>query len=340
MKKLCALLIAASLLSVLTPVFAADSLVSRSYIEETYIPGFTEKARLLISASLQPVYGRLGGMLARTVGECNGTVFVKTGGSFVLTTGQANIGVCFGAIVDASTGAELRSVSEAVPGRLYIVAENSLAMLTPAEGCVLALDGLYAKPDFSSATFSDVETEHWAFEYVETMAALSLVNGRGGGLFDPGANMTRGEFVTVLGRLFGVDAKNAADSEFLDVDNSAFYAPYINWAASEGLIGGYGDGTVGPNDKITRAQMAVLIVRFAEKLGIVFNPPGDDTAQFSDHSELPGWAEAQIYAARSAGLIQGRENGNFDPGNFALRCEVCAILYRLLDRPAPESNGG
>ena len=331
-------LIVLLLLAITIPAAAIDDdpLVSESYLKESYTLDFLAEVRRVINASMQPIYAKR----IKKMRAYGGTIFVRTGGSFVLTEGQASANVCLGAVVDATLGGELTHRAELKSGRLYIAAEDTLVAIMVPDDASIVVDGDYAKPDYDSATFSDVGTAHWAFEYVEAMSALSLVNGRGGDVFDPDANMTRGEFVTVLGRLCRADIAGDADSVgFADVDATMYYAPYINWAVSEGLINGFDDGLVHPNDRITRAQMAVLIVRFAESVGIDLS--ADDTendAVLTDESEIPDWASEGVAEALSAGLVRGRDDGRFDPNGDSRRSEVCTVLYRLITRGLEASS--
>lgn len=87
--------------------------------------------------------------------------------------------------------------------------------------------------------------------------------------FSPNGTMTRGMFVTVLGRMAGLDpAKYGGDTGFTDVPEGMYYAPYVKWAAQYGITGGTGDGRFSPDALITRQQMAALFVRYFEKFGI------------------------------------------------------------------------
>ena len=316
-----------------------DPLISRAYIESKYQENFMGRVRSEIISGFSSVESRIldigvetgdTGQFKKLKLAGGDKAVAVLGGSFVLIEGAANYNVPYGSIINLTTGRELSGSGRMEEGSRYMAAENSILMVRGIGESEIAADGGGVKTggDKSAPAFKDVSSANWAFEAVETMSALKLVNGTGYNSFSPGNNMTRGDFVTVLGRLYGIDPAEYRSSVFSDVPSSAYYSPYVNWANANGLVGGYGGGMFGPRDSITRAQMAVLMVRYARYVRIAL--PQTVGTKFSDNGSIPKWAEADVYTARAAGYIQGKGNNTFDPSGTSLRTEVCALIYRML----------
>ena len=143
--------------------------------------------------------------------------------------------------------------------------------------------------------------------------------------------MTRAMFVTVIGRLNGVNTANYSVSDFSDVDISEWYGPYVAWAAKNGIVNGVGDGRFAPDDPITREQMAVIIMRYVDFAGIRFSSM-NPAVTFTDTDLIDDWAKDAVGKAQRAGLITGKEGGRFDPLGTAARSEVCTVIYRLTSK--------
>ena len=343
MKRFICLLISLSLLMAGGQVLAAaagsagDPLVSQSYADGKYTTAILNEARLMLDNSLKRVLAKA---LPIINGEGLGTgrfsvdslpagekINLRMGGSVVLLSGSARLDISYGAVVNVTTGREVDSGGLLLSYNRYMAAEGSSATVTLLSEASVAMDG-DALTGEARATFSDVPSGHWAFNAVEAMAQLGIVNGRGGGIFDPSSNMTRADFVTVTGRYHGADSSAAKESAFSDVPNGMYYTPYTAWAADAGIVSGYGGGLFGPGDNITRAQMARVIVSYAEYAGISL-PDSGDRSKFADDGAIPTWASEYVYKARNAGLINGKGNNLFDPSGLATRAEVCMVIFRL-----------
>ena len=181
---------------------------------------------------------------------------------------------------------------------------------------------------YNAKSFTDVDG-HWALEFIDFVTARELFNGTAEELFSAEMSMTRGMFVTVLGRLEGMDPQRYTAQSFEDVASGAWYAPYVEWATRNGVISGYGNGKFGPNDPITREQMAVILYNYAgsidQNVGTVGYLSG-----FSDQEQVSGWARTQMAWAVGCGLINGKSGGALDPAGRATRSEVAAILERFV----------
>lgn len=175
--------------------------------------------------------------------------------------------------------------------------------------------------------FSDVERDKWYYESIEYAYDNGLMNGISSTLFSPGEPVTRGMFVTILGRMSGVDTAVYTDSVFLDVDMTRYYGPYIAWAYEHGIVDGVGHGMFSPDGQITREQMCKIIygyLVYADK-GIGGGPVED----FTDDGEISHWARDSVYALTGAGIIKGVGEGAFSPKGSATRAECATIMMRV-----------
>jgi len=97
-----------------------------------------------------------------------------------------------------------------------------------------------------------------------------------------------------------------------------------------GIVQGYSDGTFGPERKMTRAEMAVIIIR-----ALALPPAADSSTRFADDSDIPAWAKPLVASAVELGIVQGRDDNRFAPNDTATRAEAVVLILRLLER----SNG-
>jgi len=181
---------------------------------------------------------------------------------------------------------------------------------------------------------------HWAEEDIAWVLEMGLFNGTSADTFSPNGTMTRGMFVTVLGRYAGIDPDDFEDwylpELYEDVDADVYYAPYINWATRHGISGGTGKGCFSPDAPITREQMATLLVRFANCYGYAFEPIREDVpASFDDEASISAFALEAVSIMRECGIITGKGNSNggldFDPQALAVRSECAAVFHRLMN---------
>lgn len=173
--------------------------------------------------------------------------------------------------------------------------------------------------------------KHWAREYVDTAAAAGWVSGVGNGLFAPDDALTRGMFVTMLAGLAGVNEADYPGSRFADVAASAWYAPGVSWAASEGIVSGVGDGKFEPNRNITRQEMAVIMAGYLAWKGIDTTPGTEASAyNIADLDDIAPWALKSVCFCYEKGLLTGRGT-SFAPLANATRAEACVVLCGLHD---------
>ena len=124
-------------------------------------------------------------------------------------------------------------------------------------------------------------------------------------------------------------ATAAARSSVSTMGSAAGSYPGAAWAAAEGIVSGYGDGRFGPNDLITREQLAVMLWQYAKSLGM--NTSGQASLSgFADAGEVSSWAEEALSWSVKAGLLSGRADGTLDPGGSATRAEAAVMLRQLV----------
>jgi hypothetical protein len=128
-----------------------------------------------------------------------------------------------------------------------------------------------------------------AAPHIFALAEAGIVRGVGGYKFAPSAAVTRGTFVTIIGRICGVDAAAYTETGFADTDISQWYGPYVAWAAGAGLVLGDGEKFY-PDAAITREQMAVIIVRLAGYLGLEAAPGPEGSRPYADAAAVSPWA--------------------------------------------------
>ncbi|MEN6316360.1 MAG: S8 family serine peptidase [Clostridiaceae bacterium] len=196
--------------------------------------------------------------------------------------------------------------------------------------------------------FSDVSRNGWYTEAVQLVYDLGLFNGTGDSSFSPEEHMTRGMFVSVLGRLSGINADKSGSQAFKDVKAGEWFAPFAAWACENGIVSGYGNGLFGPYDDINREQLTLIMYRYAIYMKYDVSAdresPGrsggsgdtgdiggsDSLSVFSDAGNISGWARDAADWAVGVGLISGRPGNIFDPQGVATRAEVAVIIQRFI----------
>lgn len=177
--------------------------------------------------------------------------------------------------------------------------------------------------------FTDTEN-HWAKADIDFVAARGLFSGTGNNQFSPDIGMTRGMFVTALGRLDGIDPAGYKTVKFTDVKADAYYAPYVNWAAEKGIVIGTTATTFAPDTNISREQMSVIMQNYAKAMGYTV-PKTREAVTFADNGSIGSWAKDAVKAMQMAGVINGKDGNRFDPTGTATRAEVAAVLHRYVE---------
>ena len=177
--------------------------------------------------------------------------------------------------------------------------------------------------------FTDI-TGHWAADNILFAASRGLLSGTSDTTFSPGTGMTRGMFVTALGRLAGINPDSYKTGKFTDVKANAYYAPYVNWAAQTGIVEGVTATTFAPDTNINREQMAVIMKNYAAKLGYDL-PQTLKAVTFADNANISSWAKEAVKSMQQAGILAGKNGNKFDPKGTATRAEVATVLRRFVE---------
>ncbi len=177
-------------------------------------------------------------------------------------------------------------------------------------------------------TFADT-AHHWANQSIQFITGLGVLNGVGENEFSPNTTMSRAMFVTALGRLAEIDEKVYQNTGFSDVEAGAYYRGFAEWAKTAGITNGINERQFAPNEAISREQLALMVVRFAQHLGYEFKAEIDKKA-FSDEAAISPWAKAAVSTLQQAGILEGKGNGLFAPKQVATRAEVAAIMQKLV----------
>lgn len=181
----------------------------------------------------------------------------------------------------------------------------------------------------SSMPFLDIRT-HWAKSAIESAVAKGLFAGTSPTTFHPDQAMNRSMLVTVLYRMEKEPAAEGRGKSFVDVSAGAYYAKAVAWASDKGIVAGYSETQFGPEDTITREQLAVILNRYATYKGYNTSKTAD-LAAFQDADQISEWARVPVQWANVMKLLNGRTSTTLAPKGSATRAEVAKILVTFLD---------
>ncbi len=180
--------------------------------------------------------------------------------------------------------------------------------------------------DCPSRTFTDLGgVGTWYHESVDYALRNNLMGGYGNGLFGPNNNLTRAQLAQILYNREGRPAVTGS-SPFTDVANGAWYSDAITWAAANGIVGGYGGGLFGPNDNITREQLAAILWRYSRSPAAT-----NKELHFNDADEISGYALDSIRWAVEHGILNGFGDGRLGPKGLATREQVAQMLKNFIE---------
>ena len=174
-------------------------------------------------------------------------------------------------------------------------------------------------------TYSDVTPTHWAYSAIEDLTKCGIVNGNDDGTFGPNDFITREAFVKMLVTAMDADISNYG-TPFSDVSENAWYYNYVATAVNAGIVNGIEDDFFGIGYNITRQDICVLIYR------AFYAGETADDADCNDFTQVSDYAKAAVSVMYKNGILQGDDDGNFNPKQSATRAEVAAIFSRLLNK--------
>jgi len=251
------------------------------------------------------------------------TEYVSKFGKGIVTLGLAyeatakeNKGNLFGVYVDKNGKPELLTNSSYDNTGRLIFSRNSLS--TYGVG--------YKAP---SPAFIDT-AKHWAKDNIDFVVSRDLISGTSTTTFAPNTAITRADFLMALGRLSGADVSSYKTSSFTDVKGTDTAMPYIEWAVKNKIVQGIGGGKFGPDEQISRQDMAVMMQNYATATGYKL-PVSRQSITFADDAKISAYAKAEVKAIQQTGVVGGKGNNLFDPQGNATRAEASTILRRFVE---------
>ena len=173
--------------------------------------------------------------------------------------------------------------------------------------------------------FADVSEGSWYYEAVRFVQENGLMNGYSDGRFGADDTLSRAQLAQIL---FNREGRPGSDYllDFSDVAGGAWYAEAVRWAAGQGIVGGYGNGTFRPNDPITREQLAVMLWRYSGSPAAA-----SKELHFSDEAEIVGYAQEAMRWAVENGILNGYGDGRLGPKGQATRAQVAQMLKNFIE---------
>lgn len=253
-----------------------------------------------------------------------------THGAVVVSTAQPDYGEVVTIVPQPEPGymVEAVTVTDADGEALAVTAleDGSYQFIQPRGTVTISVT--FAKKPVEPLPFVDVAAEEWYGDAVATVYAQGLMTGVAEDAFAPELPASRGMVVSILHRLSGSPATNAAIFE--DVSPDDWYGQAVAWAASEGIASGTSAETFSPNAAVTREQLAALLCNFAAQQG-VDTTACSDLSNFDDAAAVSDWAQDAVSWAHAEGLLAGTSATTLSPQGEATRAQLAAMLVRFSD---------
>ena len=195
---------------------------------------------------------------------------------------------------------------------------------------VYALWRVDENPGTGANPFTDVSEKDWFYGDVMFVYENGLMLGTSKTLFSPHGTATRGMMATILWRMEGSPVPKGKNS-FTDVEAGKWYADAITWTAENGIFAGYGKDKFGPDDPITREQLAAIFYRYADYKGYDLIVKGN-LDKFKDADKITDYAKTAMQWAVGSGLVKGKSGNLLDPQGTATRAEIAAMLHRFIEK--------
>ena len=231
-------------------------------------------------------------------------------------------------------------LSQYVPtwrGHTFIGWYSERSLMNKVSGVYLTKDMIvYAgwrvdeNPNTGANPFTDVSEKDWFYSDVMFVYENGLMLGTSKTLFSPHGTATRGMMATILWRMEGSPAPKGKNS-FTDVEAGKWYADAITWTAENSIFAGYGKDKFGPDDPITREQLAAIFYRYADYKGYDLTVKGN-LDKFKDADKITDYAKTAMQWAVGSGLVKGKSGNLLDPQGTATRAEIAAMLHRFIEK--------
>ena len=179
--------------------------------------------------------------------------------------------------------------------------------------------------------FRDVPISAWYYDNVGYVYKRGIMVGTSAVKFSPDDSLTRAMAVTVLHRLAGNPAIREKTS-FTDVPDGEWYSSAVRWATKAEIVKGVSETSFSPDEAITRADFATIIYRYGDSVGYVWDRESKDKSEPTDADSIPDYAKEAVFALYRSGIVNGKENGVFDPFSPVTRAEAAAMFERIKRR--------
>lgn len=356
---LCAALLAGGVLA--AGLGKGDSLISLSYLEQTFIPGMVEQGGGAVRDTMDEAYQTVSGVLDTLAGEylfavgagesgghsnAYGRKVFHLGdritlepGSGVLMEAGSVVLTHTGTVIDVTTGESVATGTTLALGHRYLTAEETQAELVVESDTVrLALEGVFRLEQSGQRVtpFTDITIHDWYRDAVYEVYIRGLFAGTGdGSIFAPHVKLDRAMMMTVLFHLAGDpdEERFAAQMTFPDVKPGEWYETYVRWAAQQGISAGYGDGQFRPLQTMTYREVVQFLYNFSiSYLGLELTGGID----LSGHEGVEvlrqdGWGEEAMSWAVGAGIID-----QLRPNEYPARADVAAIMAAFAQKYLPQ----
>ena len=193
-----------------------------------------------------------------------------------------------------------------------------------------ALGAFVSDPSWYGDGISINGYDHGYYDSLSAEEAAGLMSGTSATAFSPNAITTRGMIVTMLYRLEGEPDVNFGSS-FNDVDAGMYYADAVAWASQNGIVTGYDETSFGPNNAITREQMAAILYRYAQYKGYDTAAGGMAIREYEDYAAISEYAQSAMGWAVSEGLVTGTSDTTLTPDGSAIRAQIATIFMRFME---------
>ena len=222
-------------------------------------------------------------------------------------------------------------------GHIFIGWYSERSLMNKVSGVYLTKDmTVYASwrvdenPGTGANPFTDVSEKDWFYGDVMFVYENGLMLGTSKTLFSPHGTATRGMMATILWRMEGSPVPKGKNS-FTDVEDGKWHADAITWTAENGIFAGYGKDKFGPDDPITREQLAAIFYRYADYKGYDLTVKGN-LDKFKDADKITDYAKTAMQWAVGSGLMKGKSGNLLDPQGTATRAEIAAMLHRFIEK--------
>ena len=255
-----------------------------------------------------------------------------TGGTVTASPTRAAKGATVTLTVRADEGYQLDglTVTDSKGGTVKLTDKGSGTYTFTMPASKVTVQASFTQNQSGTLPFTDVKTGDWFYEAVQYVYDKGMMTGVSADRFAPASTTTRGMIVTILYRLENEPAVSGG-SAFTDVENGAWYADAVAWAAANDIVNGTSATTFAPNSPITREQMATMLYRFAQYKGMDAVTLQENLTGYPDGGQVSDYAIPAMNWAVGQGLIAGMENGTLVPQGSATRAQVATILMRFCE---------